>query len=133
MKAFQARFVHGLSIADKKRPPTVMIGGSYGLKSGDLVPIFRWRECEGVEPSLVGQVLAGLHALLVDYLQLFVGEPAHRRDLLAPSVGNLVIYDLMGSVTTIPYLGSVMAKNARGKKGYNGRSFQWLPNLGLLD
>jgi len=38
VKAFQARFVHGLCIADKKRPPTVMVGGSYGLKSGDLVP-----------------------------------------------------------------------------------------------
>jgi len=68
VKAFQARFAHGLSIADKKRPPTVTVGGSYGLKSGDLVPSFRWQECEGVEPSLVSQVLAGHHALLVDHL-----------------------------------------------------------------
>ena len=27
MKTFQAPFVHGLSIAEKKRPPTVMVGG----------------------------------------------------------------------------------------------------------
>jgi len=27
VKTFQAPFVHGLSIAEKKRPPTVMVGG----------------------------------------------------------------------------------------------------------
>ena len=39
MKTFQAPFVHGLSIAEKKRPPDCNGRGfSYGLKSGDSVP-----------------------------------------------------------------------------------------------
>ena len=49
-----------------------------------------------LEPSLVGQVLAGFHSLLIDHFQLVVGEPAHRRDFLALAVSDFLVNDFVG-------------------------------------
>ena len=56
---------------------------------------FQWLPI--AEPLLVGQVFAGLHARLVDHLQLVVGQLAHRRSLLAPAVGDLIVNGLIKS------------------------------------